>query len=404
MRVTMIISWSVHESSESVNMVNLVITGKAGRSVEEDQIELVERKGKGHPDSLADGIAEEVSRNITLDFRENEEMDPYHFSDKVFIVGGKSLAAFGNGKLLEPFEVNLVCVAKEGAFAKDYLENLVEGYLERTLHEYRPGFSKIRIIPIPASEHTLTTRGHNPLECDDTSLGVAFAPLTESEKIALQVEHALNGLPIKGKYPMVGEDIKVMAYRNQEKIFLTIACAFISKYIGSLEQHRDIKLALKDEVLSICRSISTKDVSVEINPDDRYEDNSVYLTVMGSSIEHGDCGISGRGNRIMGINSANRPMCIETVPGKLWLHPGKLYNLIARNVAEELANDLSAKEVNVRILGKVGEPVSNPEIVHVEINPPESLNRLKIDETVKYWFENLDKIKEQVLSGRIELF
>jgi S-adenosylmethionine synthetase len=385
-------------------MVNLVITSKTGRSPGEDQIELVERKGKGHPDSLADGIAEEVSRNITLDFWNNEEMGPYHFSDKVFIVGGRSLVTLGNGKLLEPFKVNLVCVAKEGAFSKDYLENLVEGFLERTLHEYRRGFSKIHVTPILASEHTLTTREHNPLECDDTSLGVAFAPLTESEKIALQVERTLNSLPFKGRYPMVGEDIKVMVYRNQEKIFLTIACAFISKYIRSLEQHRDIKLALKAEVLSICRNISTKDVSVEINPDDRFEDNSLYLTVIGSSIEHGDCGISGRGNRVMGINSANRPMCIETVAGKLWLHPGKLYNLIARNVAEELANDLSAKEVNVRILGKVGEPVSNPEIVHVEISPLESANRSKIDETVKYWFENLEEIKEQVLSGRIELF
>jgi len=203
---------------------------------------------------------------------------------------------------------------------------------------------------------------------------------------------------------MVGEDIKIMAYRNQDRIFLTIACAFISKYIKSLEQHLEMKSILKDEVLSVCKSISKKDIFVEINPDDRPEDNSLYLTVIGSSIEHGDCGISGRGNRVMGVNSANRPMCIETVAGKLWLHPGKLYNLIAKNVAEELANDLSAKEVYVRVLGKVGEPVNNPQIVHVEINPAKSVNKSKISETVKYWFENLEEIRDQVLHGRIEFF
>lgn len=385
-------------------MVNLVVTGYNGKSNDERPIEFVERKGKGHPDHLADGIGEEVSRRLTIDFWETERMGPYHFSDKVFIVGGMSVATFGGGKIIKPFKVNIVCVAREGLLQKDYLRDVIQNYLQNTLHEYKKDFSEIQPNVIQASEHTLETTDVNPLECDDTSLGVAFAPLSETEELVLKVEQTLNSQSFKSRYPVVGEDIKVMGYRNRGKIFLTIACALISKYIKNLNHHQEIKLALQSEVLKFCKSISEKEILIEINPDDRPEIGSVYLTVIGSSIEHGDCGLSGRGNRVMGINSVNRPTCIETVAGKDWLHPGKLYNIIGKNIAEELAKDLSAKEVYVRILGKVGEIVSNPEVVHVEINPKRSVNRSKIRRTVEYWFENLEKIRDQVLNKRIDFF
>ena len=44
---------------------NIVISQATGQFIEDRPVEIVERKGIGHPDSLCDGIAERISRDYT---------------------------------------------------------------------------------------------------------------------------------------------------------------------------------------------------------------------------------------------------------------------------------------------------------------------------------------------------
>lgn len=46
-----------------------------GCAVEDLEVEIVERKGKGHPDSLIDGAAESVSRYLTVTGTSAEQGD-----------------------------------------------------------------------------------------------------------------------------------------------------------------------------------------------------------------------------------------------------------------------------------------------------------------------------------------
>ena len=55
---------------------------------------------------------------------------------------------------------------------------------------------------------------------NDTSFGVGFAPFSETEKIVMETEELLNSRSFKKKYPQVGEDIKVMGLRENNKIIL----------------------------------------------------------------------------------------------------------------------------------------------------------------------------------------
>jgi S-adenosylmethionine synthetase len=62
--------------------------------------------------------------------------------------------------------------------------------------------------------------------------------------------------------------------------------------------------------------------------------DELYLTYTGSSIESGDEGVVGRGNRVTGLITPLRPMNIEGASGKNPVyHVGKLYNLAAQRIA-----------------------------------------------------------------------
>ena len=46
----------------------IIVSEFKRRPIEEEEIEIVERKGLGHPDSLCDGIAEEISRRLCKEY------------------------------------------------------------------------------------------------------------------------------------------------------------------------------------------------------------------------------------------------------------------------------------------------------------------------------------------------
>ena len=54
----------------------------------EREVELVERKGIGHPDSVSDGIAEAVSRALSKYYLKEYGKILHHNTDQVEVVGG----------------------------------------------------------------------------------------------------------------------------------------------------------------------------------------------------------------------------------------------------------------------------------------------------------------------------
>ncbi len=66
------------------------------------EVEIVERKGIGHPDSVADGIAEAVSRALSKYYIEHYGRILHHNTDQVEVVGGQAAPKFGGGMVLEP--------------------------------------------------------------------------------------------------------------------------------------------------------------------------------------------------------------------------------------------------------------------------------------------------------------
>ena len=77
-----------------------VFSPSAGR-----EVEIVERKGLGHPDTICDSIAEEVSRTLCTHYLSRVGHVLHHNADKALLVAGRSEPAFGGGRVREPMRL-----------------------------------------------------------------------------------------------------------------------------------------------------------------------------------------------------------------------------------------------------------------------------------------------------------
>jgi len=228
-------------------MINIVTEELKGLSIEEEEVEIVERKGIGHPDYICDALSEAASQALSQYYLQKFGSVLHHNLDKGLLVAGKSTPEFGGGKIIKPIKIIIAGRAtdKVGKFvipvvkiaekaAKDCLSqilNLTKKELAKTFQisiDFKPGAANL--------QEAFKKRNKIAL-ANDTSFGVAHAPLSKTEKLTLNVANLINSQNFTKKFPFVGKDIKVMALREKENLSLTIAIAFISKYIKSIRDY-----------------------------------------------------------------------------------------------------------------------------------------------------------------------
>ncbi|MFH8991617.1 methionine adenosyltransferase [Streptomyces sp. NPDC017940] len=90
------------------------------------------------------------------------------------------------------------------------------------------------------------------------------------------------------------------------------------------------------------------------------EKDELYLTYTGSSIESGDEGVVGRGNRVNGLLTPLRPMNLEGANGKNPVcHVGKLYNIAAQRLAHRL-HETTVGHAEVHLVSTTASVWTNP--------------------------------------------
>ena len=93
------------EFAEGIGMENIVITPLKGIPLEEQEIEIVERKGLGHPDTICDLIMDEVSMNLCKEYLERAGAILHHNIDKSLLVAGEVEVRFGGGVVKKPMKL-----------------------------------------------------------------------------------------------------------------------------------------------------------------------------------------------------------------------------------------------------------------------------------------------------------
>ncbi len=395
----------------------IVIEKLHAKPMEEQVVEIVERKGLGHPDTLADGIAESVSRALSKEYLKRYNMILHHNTDKTEIVGGRARVEYGGGEIIQP--IFILLSGRATTFINDEIFPVskiairaAKEYLKKTLRNLNVETDVIIDSRIGQGSADLTALFKKSQEmkfppANDTSVGVGYAPLTETEKLVLEIERHMNSSKFKDKFKETGEDIKVMALREKNRIRITIACAFISKYINSLNEYKDVKEHILEYLKEYISNLTNKEVELYLNTADDYEKGIVYLTVTGTSAEMGDDGSVGRGNRVNGLITPSRLMSLEAAAGKNPVtHVGKLYNILAFRIANDIYELGVAKEVYVKILSQIGKPINKPKIVSVNLITDKTYEKYeqKIKEIIENHLNNITKITDEILDGKINVF
>ena len=406
--------------------VNVVVGELRRRPIEELDVEVVERKGVGHPDYIADAISEAVSRGLSKWYLEKFGVVLHHNVDKVLVVGGQSNPRFGGGEVTQPIYILVSGRATTEVNVGGSVVNVPIGpiVLESAREWLRSNFrfldvDKHVVIDYRIGKGSVDLRGlfevgvsgayKAPL-ANDTSVGVGYAPLSKLEKIVYEVERMLNSRDFKAKYPEVGEDIKVMGVRIGRSIKLTVAAAMISLLVRDPDHYKQIKEVVKESVERLAKSIAPDyEISVFVNTGDKPEHGIYYLTVTGTSAEAGDDGATGRGNRVNGLITPMRPMSMEAAAGKNPVsHVGKLYNVAARKMAERIyASVRGIKEVYVTMVSQIGRPITEPLIVHIDVVPEDTISssaRSDIEAIVDEEVEAMPKLTEEFIRGSVTLF
>ena len=384
------------------------------RPLEQQEIELVERKGIGHPDSVADGLAESISRALCQEYLDRFGAVLHHNTDKTQIVAGRSKPAFGGGEVICPLYILLTGratrVFKEEEIPVDTIaikaarKLLVESLSNLDVNNHVILDAKIGM----GSSDLRDVFGRKVPSANDTSFGVGYAPLSETENIVYNTERELMNL--KKSIPAIGEDIKVMGMRQGDEINLTIACALVDRYVANMKEYADTKREIVEHVIEFARQFTSRKVAAQMNVADNIEEGSVYITVTGTSAEMGDDGAVGRGNRANGLITPNRPMSLEATCGKNPInHVGKIYNLLSIEAAKQIAAEVQGiEEVYIKILSQIGKPIDEPHIASVQIVPKEGVDIKSLQdgttEILDDWLGSIPKLQQMLFRGELSTY
>ncbi len=399
---------------------NIVVEDLKSLAVIDRDIEIVERKGLGHPDSVADGIAESVSRALSRYYIQHYGRILHHNTDETQVVGGQAQPRFGGGIMLEPIYILLVGRAttkvngergEERIPYRTIAVSAAREYLKKNFRNLNTEEDVLIDCRIgQGSQDLRELYDPSKLLANDTSFGVGYAPFTETEKLTLETEKYLNG-ELHNRYKEIGEDIKVMGFRQKNTINLTIAQAFVDKFIPDKSHYQNVKEELKEKLMDFSRKITDKEVKIYINTADDPNRNLFYLTVTGLSFENGDDGSVGRGNRVNGLITPYRPMSMEASAGKNPVtHVGKLYNILAFRIADDIYKEAGGdiKEVHVRIVSQIGRKIDDPHVASIQVIPSEGVNigkyESKFKEIADRHLVSITKLKDEILEGKVQVF
>lgn len=359
-------------------MRNIEIEELGATPITERNVEVVERKGLGHPDYICDSIMNQVSIDLCREYMDRFGAIMHHNIDKGLLVAGEVKTKFGGGVILKPMRIifgDRATFEVGGEFidvnniainaAKTWIKNNLRFVSPESIHyqtELAQGSAELTDI---------FKRTDSILGANDTSAAVGYAPMTPTETIVLDTERFLNSPGFKKQFPESGEDIKVMGLRKMDEFHMTVAIPLIDQFIESETAYFRKKKEILNEIMSFVSERTSYLPSVFVNTLDREGRGmgGIYLTVTGTSAEDADSGQVGRGNRVNGIIPLNRPVSSEAAAGKNPVsHVGKIYNVLSHRIANEIyLNVPDIQEVYVWLLSQIGEPIDQPKIAAAQV-------------------------------------
>jgi S-adenosylmethionine synthetase len=374
----------------------------------EGTIEVVERKGLGHPDTIADALAERMSVAYSRHCQQLFGAVLHHNLDKVYLRGGHCQTSLGAFEMTEP--VTLVIGGRVStSFGGQRIGHQI--LFEQTARDYLttvlPGFDHTRWLRI---EHATTDRSRFPTwfhpraladlpeltspTASDTVAVTGWWPHTPTEQLTLALERHLNQEGQGPRDQRLGQDIKIMAIRHGQHVDVTanvavhpLAAPDTATYDEIIAEVHAELAKVADTTLGGALNYQLRVNSGDANP---YRGKRHYLLGSGSCLELGEEGFVGRGNTTAGLIPVHRPKSAEAAFGKNpTYHAGKVYSLHAE-MASRAIYAATGTPATVTIVARHSDPLIAPALVHVGLHGDAS--RGLVSETARTTLASTDHL------------
>ncbi len=397
----------------------IVVEVFRGKSVPEQRVEIVERKGVGHPDFICDAVMEAISIALSKEYLRRFGTVLHHNIDKGLLAAGRTIKRFGGGRVVKPMELIIgdratFFVGRKEVPVKEIAIETAKRWFKRNLRFVDPErHLRYRVVLAEGSEELkdIFLRGGRTRGSNDTSAAVGYYPLSPTEEAVLQLEKFLNSKEFKKRYPETGEDIKIMGVRRENDLEITVAMPLLSRFINSEREYFERKEVIYEEMRSFLNKNFLQHFRIiklffnTLDTDARGL-GGVYLSLLGTSAEDADSGQVGRGNRVNGLISINRPMGTEAAAGKNPVsHIGKIYNILSHRIAQQIYENVEGiKEVYVLLMNRIGVPVDAPVMANARVILQKGVSvgdiKREVEEIFEQEFSEINRLCMELAKGK----
>ena len=400
-------------------MENLIIEQSRQLPASDQRIEIVERKGLGHPDTICDSIMNQISIDLSKEYLKRFNTILHHNIDKALLAAGEAEHKFNGGLIKKPMLLVVgdratYLFGGERIFVDEVAIAAAKKWFKENLRFVDPDEHvkyQIELKQVSEALSSIFKKGNDILGANDTSAAVGYAPMSKTEKTVLELEKFLNSGDFKKEFPESGEDIKVMGLRTDDELRLTVSMAFIDRFIDSEQNYFKKKeeiMQKMQEFLEQMGNFSKSSIAFNTLDERGRGIDGLYLTVVGTCADAADSGQVGRGNMINGVIPLNRPTSSEAAAGKNPVsHVGKIYNALSFKIADKIHSSIPGlKEVYVWLLSQIGQPINQPKIVAVQAIAEKTLDdsmKKQIEEIASSELENIKEFCRDLALGKITI-
>jgi S-adenosylmethionine synthetase len=390
------------------------VTTGALHPIETTPFEAVERKGLGHPDTIADLVAETFSARYLRAAIDKYGVPLNHWVDKVTLVGASASVRLGGYDITKPIEAYLFGKVTPGVGSEEIgiptiFQASVVSVLKAATRDERildvvdcrvrntRGLGTDHEAPFyaPLDRSQLLRPGASEATANDSVIASAYAPLSRAERLTIQLERVITGPILQNRFPPLGTDVKVLTTRTGSDYEVIVCFPILPDLVATLREYRELRrlvhVEIRDCANAILASLGQPKARTTVRVNGKDGRDGAYLAPFGTSLGKGDVGVVGRGNRTNGVISPLRGLSVDADAGKNPMnHTGKLYNVAADRIATRIALELGI-ENRVVLVSRAGLPLERPAHVAVELavshsRPPREVHSIVMSE--------LERLKE----------
>ncbi|MGW2092888.1 methionine adenosyltransferase [Promicromonospora sukumoe] len=398
--------------------MHIAIENRAVTPAHESEFEVVERKGIGHPDSLADILAEEFSRRYSRYGLDHLGVVPNHWVDKVALIGAASAVDFGGYTVDKPISSYLFGKLTRAVGGTEMpIDEIFRSTTDDVLREATRSTTILDHVRLSVENTSGTAVDHpgsfylptgaadaeqaTELRANDTAFCAAHAPATPTELLAIALENHINSKAFAETFPGAGADVKVMLLRSDSGLDITVCVPFHPERTASRASYDSMLAAVNDHTISVAAETAqglgiTDPIHIALNTKDAT--GGAYLAPFGTSLGKGDCGLVGRGNKADGVIASSRSAGVEALAGKNPVHhTGKLYTLAATRIADRVHAELGLANETV-VMSRNGDQLDQPAFAGVRLAGRATAGqRATINEIVHDSIDRLDLLTKWLL-------